>query len=94
MTNQRTGWIDLLRGFCMISILWFHTEFYYLGYAAIPYAYYVGDVLAIFFFLSGYLSYNTNYFTPMHIFSHFKLLLSTALVINTGKHIPQNTFKT
>lgn len=62
MTGQRTAWIDLLRGFCMIAILWFHTEFYFVGHAIVPYAFYVGDVLATFFFLSGYLFYSEKPF--------------------------------
>lgn len=52
---MRTRWIDELRGFCMMAILWFHTEMYYAGTDITPYAFYVGDVLAAFFFLSGYL---------------------------------------
>ena len=39
----------------MMAILWFHTEMYYAGTDVTPYALYVGDVLATFFFLSGYL---------------------------------------
>ena len=54
---ERLKWIDLLRGFCMMAILWFHTEMYYVGYDKTPYAFYVGDVLAVFFFISGYLMY-------------------------------------
>ena len=38
-----------------MAILWFHTEMYYAGSDVTPYALYVGDVLATFFFLSGYL---------------------------------------
>ena len=52
---NRVLWIDQLRGFCMMAILWFHTEMYYAGSDVTPYALYVGDVLATFFFLSGYL---------------------------------------
>ncbi len=54
---KRISWIDLLRGFCMMAILWFHTEMYYAGRDVTAYAFYVGDVLAVFFFLSGYLFY-------------------------------------
>ena len=54
---NREKWIDLLRGFCMMSILWFHTEMYYVGYDKTPYTFYVGDVLAVFFIISGYLLY-------------------------------------
>ena len=57
---ERLKWIDLLRGFCMIAILWFHTEMYYVGYDKTPYAFYVGDVLAVFFILSGYLFYKST----------------------------------
>lgn len=55
--SQRLAWIDLLRGFCMMAILWFHTEVYFTGQPMTPYEMYVGDVLAVFFFLSGYLMY-------------------------------------
>jgi fucose 4-O-acetylase-like acetyltransferase len=55
--NDRITWVDALRGFSMISILWFHTEMYYAGKDIIPYALYVEDVLAVFFFLSGYVMY-------------------------------------
>jgi fucose 4-O-acetylase-like acetyltransferase len=51
----RIKWIDLLRGFCMMAILWFHTEVYFTGQSLTPYELYVGNVLAVFFFLSGYL---------------------------------------
>lgn len=57
---ERLKWIDLLRGFCMIAILWFHTEMYYVGFDKTPYAFYVGDVLAVFFIISGYLFYQAD----------------------------------
>ncbi len=57
---ERLKWIDFLRGFCMIAILWFHTEMYYVGYDKTAYALYVGDVLAVFFILSGYLFYKNK----------------------------------
>ena len=40
-----------------MAILWFHTEVYFTGQLMTPYEMYVGDVLAVFFFLSGYLMY-------------------------------------
>ena len=58
MVQQRITWVDQLRGFCMLAILWFHTEMYYAEYDVTPYAFYVADVLAVFFFLSGYLFFN------------------------------------
>lgn len=54
MTERKT-WVDMLRGFSMMAILWFHTEMYYAETDVTPYACYVGDVLATFFFISGYL---------------------------------------
>ena len=60
---MRISWIDELRGFCMMAILWFHTEVYYAGTDITPYAFYVGDVLAVFFFLSGYLFYRDQAFS-------------------------------
>ena len=39
--KNRIVWIDLLRGFCMMLILWFHTEVYYAGHTVIPYDLYV-----------------------------------------------------
>lgn len=59
---MRIAWIDLLRGFCMMAILWFHSEMYYAGSDIIPYECYVGDVLAVFFFLSGYLLFTDKTF--------------------------------
>ena len=68
--DTRLHWVDLLRGFAMLAILWFHTEMYYAGRDLTPYACYVQDVLATFFFLSGYVF---NPYTPPR-----KQLLSTA----------------
>lgn len=50
----------------MMAILWFHTEYYYAGYVVTPYACYVGDVLAAFFFISGYLFKNKSPFRARH----------------------------
>ncbi len=66
---ERKRWIDLLRGFCMMAILWFHTEMYYAGHDVTPYALYVGDVLACFFFISGYLFYHPAHTVSSHITS-------------------------
>lgn len=53
----RIGWIDQARGFAMLAILFFHTEMYYAGRDIVPYAMFVSDALALFFFVSGYLSF-------------------------------------
>lgn len=44
-----------MRGLAMLSILLFHTEMYYVGNDILPYAMFVENALALFFFLSGYL---------------------------------------
>lgn len=55
METKRVEWIDGLRGLCMLAILWYHTDFYYTSDVVIPYELYVTNVLAAFFFISGYL---------------------------------------
>lgn len=52
---QRIEWIDFCRGLFMMMILWFHTEYYYIGHLVIPYSLYVENSLIGFFFISGYL---------------------------------------
>ena len=54
---KRIGWIDNLRGFCMLAILLDHTESYYLDYHIINQNLYLTDALVFFFILSGYLMY-------------------------------------
>ena len=60
---NRIVWIDLLRGFCMMLILWFHTEVYYAGQSIIPYDLYVVNALTTFYFISGYLLYSHQPFS-------------------------------
>ena len=82
----RQPWIDMMRGFCMIAILWFHTEMYYAGTDVTPYGFYVENVLAGFFFLSGYLFYRPSGFEPQRkiksVFSNifFPYLIFTTLI--------------
>ena len=64
--KEREHWIDMLRGFCMLSILLDHTEIYYTGGNLIPYDWYVSNVLIVFFFLSGYLMYKQQGFSLKH----------------------------
>ena len=59
---ERKVWIDLLKGFCMLAILCFHTEYYYAGRNITPYGCFMGNSLAIFFFLSGYLFLSSKTF--------------------------------
>lgn len=81
--SQRLAWIDLLRGFSMISILWFHTEVYFTGQPMTPYEMYVGDVLAVFFFLSGYLMYGRTLDIKRRINSIFSRFLVPYFVFTT-----------
>ncbi len=62
----RQLWIDLLRGFCMLMIIFDHTEICFTGNNIIPYELYVPDVLMAFFFLSGYLFYRSQGFDVRH----------------------------
>ena len=54
MNGSRIIWIDDLRGVSILSILYFHTEMYYVGHMLVDYNLYVVNVLALFYFLSGY----------------------------------------
>lgn len=58
----REQWIDVMRGLCMLCILFDHTELYYAHQNIVPYALYVPDALVCFFFLSGYLFYKGETF--------------------------------
>ena len=77
---KRIGWIDNLRGFCMLAILLDHTESYYLDYHIINQNLYLTDALVFFFILSGYLMYKpqqqyeyTNHIWHVHsiLFTHY-----------------------
>lgn len=57
MDNVRMRWIDMMRGFCMVAIIIDHTIIYYAGAENTDYFFFVYQVLAGFFFLSGYLFY-------------------------------------
>lgn len=63
---MRLLWIDLLRGFCMLAILLFHTEIYYTGDTIIPYSLYVVNALTTFYCISGYLMYREESFSIIH----------------------------
>ena len=62
----RQLWIDLLRGFLMLAIVFDHTEICFTGDNIVPYRLYVPDVLMAFFFLSGYLFYKPGGFRFGH----------------------------
>lgn len=63
---KRIGWIDQIRGFCMMLILWFHTEMYYANADGTSYHFYVCNALTTFFFLSGYLFFTEKAFSASH----------------------------
>lgn len=54
-TSGRMEWVDSCRGLCMMAILWFHTEMYYIGTDILPYELYVTTSLTVFFIISGFL---------------------------------------
>ncbi len=62
----RLLWIDLLRGFLMLAIIFDHNEICFTGDNIVPYRMYVPDVLMAFFFLSGYLFYRPEGFRLRH----------------------------
>jgi fucose 4-O-acetylase-like acetyltransferase len=64
--TKRLQWIDHVRGVLMLFILLFHTEVYYASHELIPYHIYVQDVLAMFFFISGYLFQSGTCFSLSH----------------------------
>ena len=53
----RMNSLDILRGWCMIAILFFHSQMYYFGTDVVPYTLYVPNALALFYFISGFLAY-------------------------------------
>ena len=63
---NRIVWIDQIRGFCMMLILWFHTEMYYAKADGTSYHFYVCNALTAFFFLSGYLFFTEKPFSVPH----------------------------
>ena len=71
---QRIEWIDFCRGLFMMMILWFHTEYYYIGNLVIPYSLYVENSLIGFFFISGYLffPYRNNNLHKKGYLQYFK----------------------
>ena len=81
----------MLRGFCMLLIIWFHTEMYYVGYDVTPYSYYVGDALAVFFFLSGFLFYSDNqlFNAGRKLYSVFRWLLIPYLFFTSLLYLPK-----
>ena len=89
--TTRKLWIDNLRGLSMVAILLFHTEMYYAGYDIIPYAFYVENALAMFFFLSGYLFYKDDgTIRPKHkIFSIAANLIAPYFIFTTLIALPK-----
>ena len=59
---ERVGWIDFLRGLCMLLILLFHTEVYYKDYGVTPYYIHTTNAIILFYFISGYLFYRNEAF--------------------------------
>ena len=87
---SRQLWIDLLRGFCMLMIIFDHTEICFTGKNIIPYELYVPDVLMTFFFLSGYLFYRPQGFDIRHkLTSVFRSLMMPYFIFVTLLAVPK-----
>ena len=71
-------WIDMAKGFAMLSILLFHTDVYNFDELLIPYEFYVENFLALFFFVSGFLFYREE--TDFDIKHKFKSILKTIVL--------------
>ncbi len=54
MKKSRMKSLDIVRGWCMIAILFFHTQMYYFGGDVVPYTLYVPNALALFYFIAGF----------------------------------------
>ena len=87
---HRISWIDSARGFCMIAILYFHTEIYYTNTTIIPYSMYVVNALVMFFFISGFLFYKENNFhIKQKIKSIFRSLIKPYFIFTAIISIPK-----
>ncbi|MCB6901740.1 acyltransferase family protein [Hoylesella buccalis] len=87
---HRISWIDSVRGFCMIAILYFHTEIYYTNTTIIPYSMYVVNALVMFFFISGFLFYKENNFhIKKKIKSIFRSLIKPYFIFTAIISIPK-----
>lgn len=87
---HRISWIDSARGFCMIAILYFHTEIYYTNTTVIPYSMYVVNALVMFFFISGFLFYKENNFhIKQKIKSIFRSLIKPYFIFTAIISIPK-----
>ena len=88
--RHRIVWVDMLRGFCILAILWFHTEMYYAGHEVTPYALYVDNALAAFFFLSGYLFYSGTKINVRHkLYGVFRWLFVPYLFFTVVLALPK-----
>lgn len=54
---DRIHWIDIARGICIMAIVLYHTESYYIDYRHVFQYEWLTNVLKTFYFLSGYLLY-------------------------------------
>lgn len=74
----RIGWVDMARGLCMTTIIWYHTESYYIDtHHVLPYQYVIVNVLCAFFFLSGMF---VNKYANSSLYTHIKHIIKTLVV--------------
>jgi len=57
---DRIHWIDLARGICILAVVLYHTESYYIDVYHVFQYNWLSNCLKVFFFLSGYLLYKKD----------------------------------
>lgn len=89
--KERKHWVDALRGVCMLAILLYHTEMYYVGKELVDYNLYVTDSLYLFFFLSGYLIFKGKgeFCFLKKVKSIARTLLVPYLIFTTAMALPK-----
>lgn len=78
---ERIHWIDVARGFCMIALVLYHTESYYIDTYHVFQYNWCSNFLKTFFFLSGYLLYKEGIEYDEDYISHkTKRIIKTLLI--------------
>lgn len=78
---ERIHWIDVARGFCMIALVLYHTESYYIDTYHVFQYNWCSNFLKTFFFLSGYLLYKEGIEYDEGYISHkTKRIIKTLLI--------------
>lgn len=74
----RTKWVDMARGLCMITIILYHTESYYIDtHHVLSYQDVVVNILCTFFFLSGIFA---DKYANNSLYTHIKHIFKSLVV--------------